>query len=84
MLFSTSYDAEKNLMEEIWGCFKYIGIPIDTLYKMPTRNRKYFIQLHNGETQKENAKHNKHNKSSMDINAYAKMEQENNINRSKR
>jgi hypothetical protein len=33
--------------EEIWGCFKYIGIPMDTLMNMPISDRKFYIMLHN-------------------------------------
>ena len=71
-------------MDEIWGCFKYVGIPIETIYKMPTKNRKYFIQLHNGLMEKENFKRRKKNMSTnTGINAFAKMEQDkiNNIAR---
>ena len=42
-------EYEKALKEEIWGCFKYIGIPIDTIMNMPFQDRKYFIQRHNRE-----------------------------------
>ena len=38
---------EKSFKEEIWGCFKYIGIPMDTLMNMPIADRKYYIMLHN-------------------------------------
>ena len=75
-LFSTSSESEKNLVDEIWGCFKYIGIPIETLKKMPTRERKYYIQMHNKQTENDNSKRNKtHN--NMNLNSYAKMEQSN-------
>ena len=37
------------LKEELWGCFKYIGIPFETLEKMPIRDRKYYILRHNSE-----------------------------------
>ena len=42
-------EFEKNLKEEIWGCFKYIGIPIDTVMNMPIQDRKYFIMKHNAD-----------------------------------
>jgi hypothetical protein len=38
---------EKSFKEEIWGCFKYIGIPMETLMNMPIADRKYYIMLHN-------------------------------------
>ncbi len=48
ILFSSiSPDYDKNLAEELFGCFKYIGIPINTLYKMPIRERKFYIARHN-------------------------------------
>jgi hypothetical protein len=42
-------DYERNLKDEIWGCFKYIGIPLDTVMNMPIQDRKYFIMRHNAE-----------------------------------
>ena len=58
MFFSISpneyYDA---LLDEIYGCFKYIGIPIDTVMNMPVQTRKYFISRHNKDTEEINNKH---------------------------
>ena len=42
-------EFEKSLKEEIWGCFKYIGIPIDTVMNMPIQDRKFYIMKHNAE-----------------------------------
>lgn len=42
-------EFERNLKEEIWGCFKYIGIPMDTIMNMPIQDRKYFIMKHNAD-----------------------------------
>lgn len=39
-------------MDEIWGCVKHVGIPYDTIMKMPIQNRRYFIQRHNEEQDK--------------------------------
>ena len=39
----------RNLKDEIWGCFKYMGIAIDTIYDMPVIDRKYYIKKHNAE-----------------------------------
>ena len=48
ILFSSiSPDMEENLKEELFGCFKYVGIPIDILEKMPVRDRKYYIKKYN-------------------------------------
>lgn len=45
-------------MDEIYGCFKYIGIPYDTIMNMPIQNRKYFIARHNHDTNELNKKTN--------------------------
>mgnify|MGYP004499701787 CR=1 FL=1 len=42
-------DYERRLKDEIWGCFKYIGIPMDTIMNMPIQDRKYYIMKHNAE-----------------------------------
>lgn len=87
MLFSTSNEAERYLKEELWGCFKYIGIPLNILYKMPTRDRKFYIDRHNNEmNDKIRQEQKKHptNQSNMNINKFADMSQqeiENNNNR---
>ena len=62
ILFSSiSDDYEFNLKNELYGCFKFIGIPLDILYKMPIRDRKFFIAKHNGivdeEMKKEKGNH---------------------------
>lgn len=49
MMFSSiSSDYERNLKDELFGCFKYIGIPLNILDKMPIRDRKFYIAKHNG------------------------------------
>jgi hypothetical protein len=63
MLFSSiSPNYERNLKDELFGCFKYIGIPFDILDRMPTRDRKFYIAKHNGimedETKKDTSKVN--------------------------
>lgn len=77
MLFSTSPKAEQYLKDELWGCFKYIKIPLDVLYKMPTRDRKYFIQRHNETCANEQSQNNrtKSTSSLADINKAASMSQ---------
>lgn len=37
------------LKDEIWGCFKYIGIPMEEIMRMPIQDRKYYILKHNEE-----------------------------------
>lgn len=54
ILFSSiSPNYEIYLKEELWGCFKYIGIPFETLEKMPIRDRKYYIARHNQTAEEE-------------------------------
>ena len=38
---------EVNLKEEMFACFKYVGIPFNILDKMPVRDRKYYIHKYN-------------------------------------
>lgn len=47
-------DFERNLKEEIWGCFKHIGFPLDTIMKMPVMDRKFYIMMHNKEENERN------------------------------
>jgi hypothetical protein len=58
MFFSISPNEYADaLLDEIYGCFKYIGIPIDTVMNMPVQNRKYFISRHNKDTEELNNKY---------------------------
>lgn len=41
---------EKTFKEELWGCFKYVGIPMDVLMNMPIADRRYYILMHNQST----------------------------------
>lgn len=50
-------DYADALLDEIYGCFKYIGIPYDTVMNMPIQNRKYFISRHNHDTEELNKKY---------------------------
>lgn len=78
---------EYNFKEEIWGCYKYIGIPLETIYAMPIQERKYYIQRHNLEQKKEeeamkqaeNANNSSPNDTTISgemLNAFAKKEQQ--------
>lgn len=54
ILFSSiSPNYEENLKNELYCCFKYIGIPFDILDRMPIRDRKYYISRHNAEVEKQ-------------------------------
>lgn len=63
--------------------FKYMGIPIETIYSMPIHDRKFFIMKHNEEQEgivrmqksSESAGVNKYNG---DLNDFARLEQSNN------
>ena len=54
-------DYAEALLDEIYGCFKYIGIPIDTVMNMPIQERKYFISRHNKDCESVNNKHGNNN-----------------------
>ena len=48
LFFSILPEAyERNFKEEIWGCFKHIGIPLETVMNMPISDRKFYIMMHN-------------------------------------
>lgn len=75
-------DYERILKDEIWGMFKHIGIPMETVMSMPIQDRRYYIQKHNHEqeahaTAETQSKNSGTNKISGDINEFARMEQAN-------
>lgn len=81
ILFSSiSPNYERNLKEELYGCFKYIGIPFDILDKMPTRDRKFYIAKHNGIVEAENAEHNGNSINGEMLDAYTDLYQQNEMN----
>ena len=54
ILFSLIYDNyEKNLKKELFLCHKNMELTMEEIYNMPTRDRKYFISLHNKAVTKE-------------------------------
>ena len=62
LLFSSiSPDFKKYLWDELISCEKYIGIPHDSLMKMPIYLRKFYISKHNESVreEKERMKQNK-------------------------
>lgn len=82
LFFSTlPNEYEKAFKDEIWGCYKYIGIPIETLYSMPIQDRKYFIQRHNADNKAEQERYNETTNtnertfSGEMINSFAELEQ---------
>lgn len=57
MFFSISPNEYTDaLLDEIYGCFKYIGIPIQTVMNMPVQERKYFISRHNKDCDEQSKK----------------------------
>lgn len=74
-------DYERTLKDEIYGCFKHIGIPIETVYNMPVQDRRYYILKHNEEQERTKSEREKNGKGGMtnngDLNAFAKNEQSN-------
>ena len=83
LFFSTlPSDYELALQEELWGCFRYIGISYDTLLKMPIQQRRFIIMKHNEEQEGITKEHerkklgdNVSTVNGMNINDYARMEQ---------
>lgn len=39
----------KNLADEIWGCFKHVGMSYDMIMRLPIQDRRMFIHKHNME-----------------------------------
>ena len=55
MFSGISPDFGQVLKEEIFGCFKYIGIPYSEIMAMPTKDRKTYVTMHNKETREQEA-----------------------------
>lgn len=74
----------RNLQDELWGCFKYIGMPWDMIMSLPIQDRRYFIQKHNAEqdalSSQNSNKGNVRTYEGSAINAFAKNEQNNRKN----
>ena len=70
-------------MDEIWGCFKHVGMSLDMIMKLPIQDRRTLIQKHNreqeainNEIEGNNSPSNRTYEGEM-INTFAKMEQSN-------
>ena len=77
--------------EELWGCFRHIGLPYDTLLKMPIQQRKFIIMKHNMEQEnirqeyeRQKVGANGQTMTGIGLNEYARMEQSNMENMNKR
>ena len=68
------------MKDELFGCFKYIGIPLNVLEKMPIRDRKFFIAKHNGIVEEENKKERGQTVDGEMINKFTDMSQLSDIN----
>lgn len=77
-------EYEREFKEEIWGCYKHIGIPFETIYSMPIQDRKYYIMKHNQEQEEYKSKNSSRNGTQISgesINQYASITQQNIKNR---
>ena len=70
-------------MDEIWGCFKHVGMSWDMIMKLPIQDSRTLIQKHNreqeainNEIEGNNSLNNRTYEGEM-INTFAKMEQSN-------
>ena len=75
---SPSYEA--NLLNEIFDCNKYLKIPIDTLWKMRVRDRRFIISRHNKDAREEMTNSNS-GSSTTDIDRFTDLTLKNNVNR---
>lgn len=77
ILFSSiSPTYEKNLKDELFACFKYVGIPFEMLNKMPIADRKYYIHKYNEYMEARNAAmQGDYGSSSTDISSFTDMSQ---------
>ena len=76
ILFSSiSPTYELNLKEELFACFKYVGIPFDVLDKMPIRDRKFYIHKYNEYMEARNAAMEDGTTHSSDISTFTDMSQ---------
>lgn len=54
ILFSLIYDNyEKDLKKELFLCHKNIGLSMSEIYRMPIRDRKFYIMTHNKQIESE-------------------------------
>ena len=66
---------ERNLKDELFACFKYVGIPLDILERMPIRDRRYYMYKYNEYMEKKNAMLEGGSVSSEDIDNFAGINQ---------
>lgn len=70
-------------MNEIWGCFKHVGMSYNMIMKLPIQDRRALIQKHNREQDAINSEYdNNHNAANRkyegeSLNTFARLEQSN-------
>jgi hypothetical protein len=70
-------------MDELWGCFKHVGMSWDMVMKLPIQDRRALIYKHNLEQEELNKEHDSGGDSRSryyegeSINTFARMEQSN-------
>lgn len=68
------------MKDELFGCFKHIGIPFNILEKMPVRDRKFYIAKHNGIVEQENEEAKGKSIEGEMVNKFTDMSQQNDRN----
>ena len=71
-------------MDEIWGCFKHVGMSWDMIMKLPIQDRRTLIHKHNLEQEQLNSEYEKSENGGNSryyegesINTFARMDQSN-------
>ena len=71
-------------MDEVWGCFKHVGMSWDMIMKLPIQDRRALIHKHNLEQEEINSEYdrienggNSRYYEGESINTFARMEQSN-------
>ena len=70
-------------MDELWGCFKHVGMSWDMVMKLPIQDRRALIHKHNLEQEEINREYEGDSSSNTryyegeSINTFAQMEQNN-------
>lgn len=57
-LFSSVSPRYKDYLdEEMYGCFKRVGVPYDTLFRMPVKERRNIIRMYNKDVAEQNRRY---------------------------
>ena len=68
-------------MDEIWGCFKHVGMPWNMIMSLPIQDRRAMINKHNMEQEAISREYENKNNGNMrtyegeSLNTFARMEQ---------